>query len=151
MPFSKEIKSGNYKNFIKNFQERQSSYTSLVFEELSEILLNYNIRDAQIVSSGSYWDANLEIDILTITDKDDIFVAECKWRNHKINKKEFHKLKEKCKKLDIEPTQILFFSKRGFSKELKSLESKELALYSSEDFQVLLKNRTDNGFINSLI
>jgi len=138
--YTREIKEQNYVNFLKNFEQKHNSYTSLVFEELSEVLLNYHLRDSQIISSGSYWDAKIEIDILTITDKDEIFVAECKWKNHIINKKEYHKLKEKCDRLDIDPTQIIFFSKRGFSKELMSMQSKDLALYCANDFELLVKS-----------
>ena len=135
-----EIREKNYTNFVKNFQQKYHSYTSLVFEELSEVLLDYHLRDAQVVSSGSYWDAKVEIDILTITSSGEFFVAECKWTNHIVNKKEYHKLKEKCQYLKIEPTQIIFFLKRGFSKELLSMQSKSLALFSANDFEVLVKN-----------
>ena len=138
-PHIKELKNKDYVNFFKDIKDKQNSYTSLVFEELSEILLNYNLRDAQIVSSGSYWDAKMEIDILTLTDDEKIYVGECKWTNHSVNKSELHKLKDKCTKLHIKPAQIILFSKRGFSKELKEKESKELALYSVEDFKALLK------------
>jgi len=137
---AKEIKSGEYENFFKDFANRQNSYTSLVFEELSEVLLNYNLRDSQILSSGSYWDANIEIDILTITKDEKVYVAECKWTNHKVNKKEWHKLLDKCEKLDIVPTQAILFSKRGFSKELSQNQGKKLALYSSQEFEALVKN-----------
>jgi len=140
VPNLRHIESFEYDKFFDDFEKRQNSYTSLVFEELSEVLLNYNLRDAQILSSGSYWDANIEIDILTVTDNDKIYVGECKWTNHQINKKELHKLKEKCEKLHIEPTQIVLFSKRGFSKELLGMQGKELALYSSDSFSALVKN-----------
>ncbi len=138
-PHIREIKAGDFTSVIDEFEKKRHSYTSLVFEELSEILLNYYIRDSNIVSSGSYWDAKIEIDILTITDKGEIFIAECKWKNHKINKSELHKVEDKCEKLDIVPTQIILFSKSGFSKELKSMANKKLALYSAEDFKILLK------------
>ena len=145
------IKEKNYEPLLKKLQERLNSYTSLIFEELSEVLLNYNLRDSQIISSGSYWDANLEIDILTITDDEKIFVGECKWKNHKVNKKELHKLNEKCEKLQIKPTQILFFSKRGFSKELLQMQGVNLALYSSEDFSMLVKNSSKEQLIENFI
>jgi len=141
IPHIKEIEAKEYDAFFKDFTKRHNSYTSLVYEELSEILLNYHLRDEHIVSSGSYWDANIEIDILTMTQKGNIYVGECKWTNHKINKKELHKIKDKCQKLGIEPTQTIFFSKRGFSKELLQLQNASLALYSSEDFKALLKKR----------
>jgi len=151
VPHAKDIKANNYDNFIKDFQTRQNSYTSLVFEELSELLLNYNLRDAQILSSGSYWDAKIEIDILTITQDSKIYVAECKWTNHKVNKKELHKLLDKCQTLNIQPTQVIFFSKRGFSKELMQLKGKDLALYSCEEFKELLKNNREDELIEDFI
>jgi hypothetical protein len=139
-PNIKKILENDYSELFDNFEQRLNSYTSLVFEELSEILLNYHLRDSQILSSGSYWDRNVEIDILTITDNEKSYVAECKWRNHKVNKKELHKLKEKCEKLGLIPDQLILFSKRGFSKELKQLQSKNLALYSCEDFSAIVKS-----------
>ncbi|MBA1433071.1 MAG: DUF234 domain-containing protein [Epsilonproteobacteria bacterium] len=141
VPHIKEIEAKKYDAFLKDFALRHNSYTSLVYEELSEVLLNYNLRDAHIISSGSYWDANLEIDILTLTQNGRIYIGECKWTNHKVNKKELHKINDKCNKLGIEPTQIIFFSKRGFSKELQQLQGSTLALYSSEDFKALVKTR----------
>jgi hypothetical protein len=150
-PHAKEIERKEYSNLFKSFEAKQSSYTSLVFEELSEILLNYNLRDAQIISSGSYWDANIEIDILTITDDEKVYVGECKWTNHQVNMNELSKLQEKCEKLGITPMQIILFSKRGFSKELKHNQNKELALYSSEDFKNLLKKNSSSELIETFI
>ncbi len=150
-PHKKDIIKNNYDNFFKDFAIRQNSYTSLIFEELSEILLNYYIRDTQILSSGSYWDANVEIDILTITKNEKIYIAECKWKNHKVNKKELTKLLEKCEKLNITPTQVVLFSKRGFSKELISKQGKDLALYSSNDFKELLKNNKKDELIENFV
>jgi len=149
-PHIREIKNGNYEKFFKSLETKQNSYTSLVFEELSEVLLNYNLRDAQIISSGSYWDAKIEIDILTVTDNERVYVAECKWTNHFVTKKELHKLQEKCQRLEIEPSQIIFFSKRGFSKELKQMQGKDLALYSSDDFEALVKNASNTQPIKNL-
>ena len=151
VPHIKEIKEGDFENVLKDFNKRRNSYTSLVFEELSEVLLNYNLRDEQIISSGSYWDAKIEIDILTMTKNGNSYVAECKWKNHKINKKELHKLLEKCEKLDLEPTKLIFFSKRGFSKELLSLRSGALALYSAEDFSALVKYNREDELIEDFL
>ncbi len=150
-PHAKEIQERKFDTMLKDFETKQNSYTSLVFEELSEVLLNYHLRDSQIISSGSYWDAKVEIDILTVTNNEKIYVAECKWTNHKVNKKELHKLYEKCEKLDIKPTQIAFFSKRGFSKELMHLQGKKLALYTSEEFHMLVKNPKQNESIENFI
>ena len=154
-PNIKSILEGDYDKVLQEFHLKQNSYTSLVYEELSEVLLNYHLRDADIVSSGSYWNAKIEIDILTLTKDKKIYIGECKWTNHKVNKKEFHKLHDKCKKLGIVPTQIVLFSKRGFSKELEQMQSAKLALYTSDDFVNLLKKSshltyTSQSFISFL-
>jgi uncharacterized protein len=151
VPNIHDVEAGNFEKVFEDFEQKQNSYTSLVFEELSEVLLNYHLRDSQIISSGSYWDANLEIDILTITQNSNIYVGECKWTNHQINKKELHKLNEKCEKLEIEPSQIVLFSKRGFSKELMNMQGKDLALYSCEDFALLVKSGSKDTLIENLI
>jgi len=150
-PNIRAILNGDYTKVLQELQQKQNSYTSLVYEELSEVLLNYHLRDAHILSSGSYWDAKTEIDILTITDKGKIYVGECKWTNHKVNKKELHKLSDKCKKLGIEPTQIILFSKRGFSKELTQMQGTHLALYSSDDFMSLLKKSDKKRAVEDFI
>jgi len=140
-PHSKEISEKSYKEFFEEYEKKKYSYSSLVFEELSQILLNYHLQDEVIESIGSYWDANSEIDILAITKQHHLYVAECKWTNHKINKKEFNKLQEKCTLMQIKPTQFVFFSKRGFSKELIALKGNSLALYDIEDFTLLIKTK----------
>lgn len=144
-PNFKFIQAQEFEKVLEDFKQRQNSYTSLVYEELSELLLNYNLRDDLIASSGSYWDANVEIDILTVTQSGKIYVGECKWTNHKINKKELHKLSDKCQKLNLNPSQIAFFSKRGFSKELEAMAGADLALYSSEDFKALVKTNSSEA------
>jgi len=150
-PHTKEILENDYEKLFKDLETRRNGYTSLVFEELSEVLLNYHLRDAQILSSGSYWDANIEIDILTVTDDEKIYVGECKWTNHQVNKKELHKLMEKCEKLNIQPDQISFFTKRGFSKELSNMQDASLALYDSKDFEALVKSASKEELIEDFI
>ncbi len=144
-PNFKYIQEGKFNKVLEDFEQRYNSYTSLVYEELSELLLNYNLRDAHIISSGSYWDANVEIDILTVTENGRIYIGECKWTNHKVNKKELHKINDKCEKLGISPTQIVLFSKRGFSKELEAMAGPNLALYTSEDLKALVKSNSKSN------
>jgi len=138
-PFEKEISKGDYENFFSAFHKEFPRYISLVFEELSGVLLDYYLQDEELESVGSYWDANVEIDVYIVTKKGSIYVAECKWTNHKINKKELNKLLEKTQQLRISPSKIVLFSKRGFSKELLRLADKNLLLFSVEDFKILVR------------
>ena len=140
-PHAKEIKNGTFKKMLDDFERRKYGYTSLVFEELSRILLNYHLRDEEIEAIDSYWDANVEVDIMVETKRHNLYIAECKWTNHKVNKKELNKLIEKCEAMDVHPKQLIFFSKRGFSNELQGMQSSELVLFSVEDFKQLVKSR----------
>ncbi len=142
-PHAKEIKNGNFKKMLDDFEQRKYSYTSLVFEELSRILLNYHLRDEEIEAIDSYWDANVEVDIMVETKKHNLYIAECKWTNHKVNKKELNKLQEKCEAMDVHPKQLIFFSKRGFSNELQGMQGRELMLFSVEDFKQLVKSHPE--------
>lgn len=140
-PHRKEIEKGEFGSCLEEFERKRFCYTSLVFEELSRILLSYYLRDEIIESVDSYWDADIEVDILIETKKHHIYAAECKWTNHKINKKELNKLHQKCTSIGIRPKRLIFFSKRGFSKELESVAGKYLLLFSVEDFAQLVKTK----------
>ncbi len=137
-PHAKEIQNGNFKRVLEEFKEKKYGYTSLVFEELSRVMLHFHLRDEEVHTLDSYWDAKVELDIMVKTKKNSFYVAECKWTNHKVNKKELNKLKEKCEIMGIVPKQMLFFSKRGFSRELLAMQGKDLVLFDVEDFRALL-------------
>ena len=140
-PHREKLRQKEFKEFFEDFRKKKYTYTSLIFEELSRVLLNFYLRDEAIETIGSYWDANIEMDVLVVTQSKQIYVAECKWTNHKINKKELNKLIEKCEELGISPKKLVLFSKRGFSKELESMEGDALALFRVEDFKQLLRKK----------
>ncbi len=138
-PEHKAILEGDFEGVLAAYRQHAQAFSGYIFEELSNLLLIKTYRST-IINSGSYWDRTVEIDLLALSENENIIVGECKWRNHKINKKEFNKLKEKCKKLEITPDLIVFFSKRGFSNELLHSSNDKLKLYSAEDFTLLLAN-----------
>ncbi|MEA3521911.1 MAG: DUF234 domain-containing protein [Campylobacterota bacterium] len=136
-PQDKAIQEGNYESVLSEYRQHRQAFSGYIFEELSNLLLMQTY-PSKIINSGSYWDRTVEIDLLALSDSEDIIVGECKWRNHKINKKEFNKLRKKCKKLGLTPDLIVLFSKRGFSNELLYSANDKLKLYSAEDFKILL-------------
>ncbi|OQX58701.1 MAG: hypothetical protein B5M52_04905 [Helicobacteraceae bacterium 4484_230] len=137
-PFHKKIETGNFESAIKLFREQHYSFTGFIFEELSMEMLQKQYLDDCLISAGSYWDRQVELDILAKTKSGKIIVGECKWTNTKINKSELTKLLEKCKTAAIKPDIITLFAKRGFSNELLRMKSDRLQLYSAEDFSDLL-------------
>lgn len=139
-PFSKSIREGNYQPFLDHFQEQFNAFVGFTFEELCDMYIREILApqfNSDILDSGSYWDREVEIDLFTETMEGETWVGECKWTNHKVNKKEFHKLEEKCTKLSLRPDKILLFTKRGFSNELNDLKDKRLYRFTSEDLSVL--------------
>ena len=149
-PMHAEIEKGNYEPVLERFKQRRNSFTGLIFEELSNLLLAYKSTDDPVIDTGSYWDRQVEIDILALKESGRIVVGECKWTNHKINKKELHKLEDKCDKILLQPDLTLLFSKRGFSNELRLLESDSLKLYSAEDFEVLLEGVSHDDLLEGI-
>lgn len=135
-PRHKMIVEGNFESVIEAYHQHRQAFSGYLFEELSNILLKQEFPN--IIDSGSYWDRQVEIDLLALSDNRELIAGECKWTNHKVNKKELHKLEEKCEKLALKPDCIVLFSKRGFSNELLTLADDKLKLYSAEDFKKLL-------------
>ena len=146
-PMRSYIEKGHYEKVIKNFTQHHQSFVGYTYEELSNEMMKLKCADLRLVDSGSYWDRHVEIDLMATTEKGQLILGECKWKNHKMNKKELNRLMEKCEKVNFRPDYILLFAKRGFSKELLSLRSSHLQLYSCEDFEALLQDVSQNDLI----
>ena len=135
-PHLHEILQGDYTKFYERFSKRFSTYIGFTFENLS--LMYMQSLKPKIIENGSYWDKDVEIDILALNEQDEVIVGECKWTNSKINKKEIHKLQEKCDIINLEFSKMIFFSKRGYSNEMLKLQNENLLLTSANDFEKLL-------------
>ena len=139
-PFSKSIREGNLLPFMNHFHEQFNAFVGFTFEELCDLYIREILApqfQSDLLDSGSYWNREVEIDLFIETMEGETWVGECKWTNHKVNKKEFHKLEEKCTKLSITPDKILLFTKRGFSNELRDMKDKRLYRFCAEDLSVL--------------
>jgi len=148
-PRHKAIEAGDFESVLEAYAQHRQAFSGYVFEELSNLLLQESVA-YPILDSGSYWDRQVEIDLLAVDNRANITIGECKWTNHKINKKELHKLEEKYQKLGLEPNTVMLFSKRGFSNELLSLANEKLKLYTAEDFKTLLLHVSKEEIQNSL-
>ncbi|BCD68327.1 hypothetical protein NitYY0918_C1238 [Nitratiruptor sp. YY09-18] len=109
------------------------NFVSLTFEELSNELLKEKF--PQAISSGSYWDRKIELDILLELPDGEIIVGECKWKNSKICKKTLTSLQKKAVVSNIEPTYYALFSKSSFSNELLKNKDPKILLFDLEDFK----------------
>ncbi|NOZ90696.1 MAG: DUF234 domain-containing protein [Epsilonproteobacteria bacterium] len=136
-PYSHELSQKHSQRFFENFEHHFSRLSSLVFEQLSNDLLNLHYNN-QLQSMGSYWDKNSEFDILAKTKSGETILGECKYKNRKICKNELSKLKQKAEHSGIKVDTFALFSKNGFSNELLSSDDKNLLLFELNDFRYLI-------------
>ncbi len=128
------LKSGT-KISLESITPYLEKYISLEFEKLSNQLIIKQYKE--IISSGSYWDRNVEIDIYIKTPACTI-AGEAKWKNSKICKNVLNSLQNKCKIANLNIDKFALFSKSGFSKELKSKHNSNIQLFDLSDFENLL-------------
>jgi len=136
-PFERDLREGRADRFIENFESHFSRLNSLIFEQLSNELLNQYFNNT-LVALGSYWDKNSEFDILAKSRDNLVIVGECKYKNRKVCKSELFKLKQKVKLSNLKADKFALFSKSGFSKELLKIRDKDLILFELKDFKSLL-------------
>jgi len=148
-PFHTRIIQGDFAPVLEQFTLQRQAFTGYIFESLCEYYMKTKLED-ELVDSGSYWDRQVEIDLLITTKRGQIIVGECKWTNHKTNKKELHRLEEKCKKVGIEADDFWLFSKRGFSNEMTQLRTPHLKLFSANDLALLLENADHSAILEPL-
>ena len=141
-PTYKSIKEGDYTEVKARWEGIKAEFTTLIYQQLFFELLQLNFKEEfegdPIESIGSYYDKNVEIEIL-IKRKSGIFLAgSCKLGKQKMNKSELTKLKEKCKKASLEVETFILFSKNKFSLELKKEKGENLRLYSLRNLARLM-------------
>jgi hypothetical protein len=124
-------------DLLQNIVNNIESFISLSFEELSNKLLIRNYKEENIINHGSYWDKNIEIDLLIEKKNGTIIAGEAKWKKHKVCKNILNKLQTKCQKANLDADYFALFSKSGFSKELQAKNDKTVLLFELKDFEEL--------------
>lgn len=141
-PFRDDIHQKKYEKMMHYLEVHRNEFVGFIFEELCDSYITDILSErfhTSVLESGSYWDREVEIDLLSETDNGEVWVGECKWTNHKPNKKELRHLEEKWIKLSLTPDKVFLFSKRGFSNELQNLKYPNLYLFSAEDLEPLTR------------
>ncbi|NKQ40411.1 MAG: DUF234 domain-containing protein [Sulfurovum sp.] len=138
-PYRIALLQRNGVSFINNLQEHKERVYSLLFEQLSNLLLEQYFSESDpLLSQGSFWDHHSEFDLLSLTRSGKVILGECKYTSRKVTKKELNKLKDKAKQSSIIVDSYALFSKSGFSNELLGINDKNLLLFELDDFKDLL-------------
>lgn len=146
-PFYKGIKAGDFKESQSYFANVKQEFTQHIYEQLVMALLQKSFKEDVIEKIGSYWDKNVEIDILAKTASGKIVVGACKYSKSKANKSELAKLQEKCEQADLKPDILVLFSKHGFSSELKKEKSAHLKLLTLKNLKSLMDDLSEKDAI----
>ena len=85
-------------NLRSHFSE---SHVSFVFEDICKQELRDHLRSKGVMASyGSYWEGNIEVDVVAVDDNEHvIYAGECKYRNTPIGADVLHSLRSKCSKI----------------------------------------------------
>lgn len=132
-----EIEQTGY--VIEKIKEDFNQYVSFVFEDICRELVYTLKLPFQPVKSGRWWNNDTEIDIVTIGDKNEIMLSECKWRNNEVGINILEELIKKSefllKSRKYDKIYYSIFSKIGFTKDLINLakDKGDILLYDVDD------------------
>jgi len=147
-PYYKGIKAGEYKEVKEKWTHLQSGFSDHILHQLSlELVKNSFQDDDEIEKIGSYWDKSVDIDILAKTKSGKLIAGLCKFSKSKAGKNDFAKLKEECKKSELDIDTFVIFSKNKFSNELKKEKSEKLKLYSLRNIKTLLEDLSEKDLL----
>jgi len=142
-PYYKSVREGDYSEVKAHLEHLNQGFTDLIYEQLVMEAVKKSFVEDPIESIGSYWDKNSEIDILAKTKSGKIVAGAIKLSKSKAKKSEVTKLKEQCKKIEIDADVLIVFSKGGFSNELKKEKSATLKLLSLKHLKALIENLSE--------
>jgi hypothetical protein len=138
LPFEEEIAKGEFGNVLCFLDRELDKFISFTFETLSNILIRRDFKSETITETGSYWDKDIELDLLAKTASGKIIAGECKWKNQRISKNILNKLQKKWEHANLNVGYYALFSKSGFSNELLKSKERNLLLYDLQAFDTLL-------------
>jgi hypothetical protein len=146
-PTYKGIKEGDYKEVTARWSSIKSEFTALIYQQLFLELIQLSFKDEfegdAIETIGSYYDKNVEIDILAKRKSGAMLAGSCKLGKQKMNKSELTKLKENCVKAELEVDTFILFSKNKFSSELKKSKGEKVRLFSLRNLAKLMDNLSE--------
>jgi len=143
-PTYKSIKEGDYAEVKARWEGMKHEFSTLIYQQLVLELIQLSFKEEfegdAIVSIGSYYDKNVEIDILAKRKSGALLAGSCKFGKQKMNRSELTKLKEDCDKAQLEVDTFVLFSKNKFSSELKKAKDTDVRLFSARHLAKLMEN-----------
>jgi len=150
-PYYKGIREGDYKEVKVRWNHMKQGFSDLIYDQLVMELMKKSFKDdpkgGYIESIGSYWDKNVEINILAKRKSGKMIAGICKYSKSKANKSELTKLKEKCTQAELDVDTFVIFSKNKFSSELKKEKGEKLKLFSTRNLTSLINDLSEKDLL----
>ena len=150
-PYYKSISTGDFSESEKKWSELRGNFSIalsnlLVLELVKQTFLD-KFADDPIVSIGSYYDRQVQIEILAKRKSGKMLAGECKYSKKEANINMLATLKEKCQKVEINVTDYVLFSKNGFTPEVEAMNDVDLTLLAQANLSSLMDNLTKDDLL----
>jgi hypothetical protein len=122
-PYKANVDLNDYKNVLMLIEKDLPQYVSFEFEKQS---IEYLKKRFNLIDAGNYWGKDVEIDMLGKDKDGKIYAAEIKWRNRKMNIKDFYNLKSKVDKIQMNVDYYILVSKSGFEKNILEIANENV-------------------------
>ncbi len=150
-PYYKSVSAGDFSEFEEKWGQIKGNFSILLSNflvlELVKETFASKFADDPIVSIGSYYDKQVQIEILAIRKSGKMLAGECKYSQKEAKINMINTLKEKCQKAELNIEDYVLFSKNGFSTELEQMKDEKLTLLSQGHLSSLLDNLSKDDLL----
>lgn len=150
-PAYKGIKEKHYDEFWKRWAGMKNEFTALIYDQLVLELIKKHFKEEfegdALITVGSYYDKNVQIDILAKRKSGKMLAGLCRYGKAKATKSDYTKLKEQCKKAELDVDTFVIFSKNKFSSELKKEKGEKLKLFSLRNLKTLMDDLSEKDLL----
>jgi hypothetical protein len=151
-PTYKSIREGEYAEVKLRWLQLKGDFTTIIYHQLVLALMKEHFKvefeGDSIKSIGSYYDKNVEIDILIKRQSGQLLAGSCKYGKQKANKTVLRQLKEKCTLAELEVETFILFSQSKFSSELKKEKGEKLRLFSLRNLMRLTDDLSEKDLLS---
>ncbi len=150
-PYYKSISRGDFSEFEKKWSQLRGNFSillsNLLVLELVKQSFATKFTDDPIVSIGSYYDKQTDIEVLAKRKSGKLLAGACKYSKDPAKTNMIETLKQKCKTAELNIEEYVLFSKNGFSSEVVDIQDADITLLSQGHLSSLLDNLSKDDLL----